>query len=400
MSLLGEKNFKMKMRDVETAFKYRRFPYPKRSVELIALLAISCTFFLFMHTNKLNSRLKEMEMKLQPSEFSALGLTGNNHLDGPKHEDTNTLHGTYQYLKSTGQLYTLKAKYLNNTIVASKESLIFNRLEKVGSQSLMTLIAQLSKVNNFTAYVNEVNAQTRTIYPEDEEEAIAEEIHNVEGAMSYVEHFNWLNFTKYGLPKPIYINLVRHPIQKVMSAYYYIRHPAVYGYYLQRGSRKLEPKEYFDTSFNDCVKAAKIPDCRFEPDVTGFNDWRLFSLYFCGNDPVCKNFNSPIATQIAKQNIEREYAVVGSWEDTNITLTVLEHYIPRFFRGATQLYYSDKSGKFKKNATPHNTNLEPEVEAKLKMQFSHEIELYNFCKQRLYKQYIAIKKEELMDKYH
>lgn len=48
-----------------------------RSVELIAILAISCTFFLFMHTNKLNSRLKEMEVKLQPSEFSALGLTGN-----------------------------------------------------------------------------------------------------------------------------------------------------------------------------------------------------------------------------------------------------------------------------------------------------------------------------------
>uniref|UniRef100_A0A1A9ZA32 Uncharacterized protein n=1 Tax=Glossina pallidipes TaxID=7398 RepID=A0A1A9ZA32_GLOPL len=47
------------------------------SVELIALLAISCIFFLFcMHTNKLNSRLKEMEMKLHPSEFSALGLTG------------------------------------------------------------------------------------------------------------------------------------------------------------------------------------------------------------------------------------------------------------------------------------------------------------------------------------
>ncbi|KAI8041640.1 hypothetical protein M5D96_005905 [Drosophila gunungcola] len=34
-----------------------------------------------MHTNKLNSRLKEMEVKLQPSEFSALGLTGN-HISG------------------------------------------------------------------------------------------------------------------------------------------------------------------------------------------------------------------------------------------------------------------------------------------------------------------------------
>lgn len=60
----------------------------------------------------------------------------------------------------------------------------------------------------------------------------------------------------------------------------------------------------------------------------------------------------------------------------------------------------DKTGKFKKNATPHNTNLDPEVEAKLKVQFSYEIELYNFCKQRLYKQYIAIKKEELMQKYN
>ncbi|XP_075160328.1 heparan sulfate 2-O-sulfotransferase pipe isoform X10 [Haematobia irritans] len=399
MSLLGEKNFKMKMRDVETAFKYRRFPYPKRSVELIALLAISCTFFLFMHTNKLNSRLKEMEMKLQPSEFSALGLTGNNHLDGPKHEDTNTLHGTYQYLKSTGQLYTLNARQLNNTIHSGQEAIFFNRLEKVGSTSLGSLLVNLAKVNNFTPYVNQEFVPNPLLLPLDLERSIAQEINEVNGAMSYVEHINWINFTKFDLPKPIYVNLMRHPIQKVMSAYYFLRKPEVFAFYRKRG-RKMESEEWFKTSFNDCVKKGEIPECIFEGRIQYNMDWRRFSLHFCGNKPVCKNFNSPIATQIAKQNIEREYAVVGSWEDTNITLTVLEHYIPRFFRGATQLYYSDKSGKFKKNATPHNTNLEPEVEAKLKMQFSHEIELYNFCKQRLYKQYIAIKKEELMDKYH
>lgn len=54
---------------------------------------------------------------------------------------------------------------------------------------------------------------------------------------------------------------------------------------------------------------------------------------------------------------------------------------------------------FHKNATPHNSDLEPEVEAKLKIQFGYEIELYNFCKQRLYKQYIAIKKQELMKQF-
>lgn len=41
---------------------------------------------------------------------------------------------------------------------------------------------------------------------------------------------------------------------------------------------------------------------------------------------------------IAKMNVERDYAVVGSWEDTNVTLTVFEHYIPRFFRGAKKVF--------------------------------------------------------------
>ncbi|XP_075160325.1 heparan sulfate 2-O-sulfotransferase pipe isoform X7 [Haematobia irritans] len=401
MSLLGEKNFKMKMRDVETAFKYRRFPYPKRSVELIALLAISCTFFLFMHTNKLNSRLKEMEMKLQPSEFSALGLTGNNHLDGPKHEDTNTLHGTYQYLKSTGQYDKLSTKDLNNTQTAERDVILFTQVPRTGSTTMKNLLKALSNKNDFTAYSSDEPPAPYTYVKDAKVEEFIEEFFDLEGYFSHSEHMNWIDFAPYDLPRPIYLGLVRHPIDKVMSAYYEERHPYVFNSRLiENPDTKIPQKPYFDTSFNDCVKLGQRAGCKFEAKAYFNKDWRRLAMHFCGKKDICKNFNSPIATQIAKQNIEREYAVVGSWEDTNITLTVLEHYIPRFFRGATQLYYSDKSGKFKKNATPHNTNLEPEVEAKLKMQFSHEIELYNFCKQRLYKQYIAIKKEELMDKYH
>lgn len=51
-------------------------------------------------------------------------------------------------------------------------------------------------------------------------------------------------------------------------------------------------------------------------------------------------FDSPLAIQIAKRRVEEEYAVVGTWEDTNITLTVLENYIPRYFAGATTIYPS------------------------------------------------------------
>ena len=42
----------------------------------------------------------------------------------------------------------------------------------------------------------------------------------------------------------------------------------------------------------------------------------------------------------AMHNVEQNYAVVGVLEDLNKTLTVLEHYVPRFFKGALNTYWS------------------------------------------------------------
>lgn len=66
----------------------------------------------------------------------------------------------------------------------------------------------------------------------------------------------------------------------------------------------------------------------------------IFSFHFA------RPFNTEGALQMAKNNVERDYAVVGSWEDINVTLTVLEAYIPRFFSGATKLYYGNWSKFF------------------------------------------------------
>jgi hypothetical protein len=37
--------------------------------------------------------------------------------------------------------------------------------------------------------------------------------------------------TRYGLPEPIYVNLVRDPVERVISWYYYVRAP---WYYVER----------------------------------------------------------------------------------------------------------------------------------------------------------------------
>ena len=68
----------------------------------------------------------------------------------------------------------------------------------------------------------------------------------------------------------------------------------------------------------------------------------------------------------------------------------MEHYIPRFFTNATatyKLYMQDK---------PKNkNNIKQKVSKKIKdlvaANFTVEIDFYEFCKQRFYKQYLAMK---------
>lgn len=57
-------------------------------------------------------------------------------------------------------------------------------------------------------------------------------------------------------------------------------------------------------------------------------------------------FNTVGALERAKLAVEKHYAVVGVLEDMNTTLTVLENYIPRFFQGATDVYYGKEFVNF------------------------------------------------------
>lgn len=94
---------------------------------------------------------------------------------------------------------------------------------------------------------------------------------------------------------------------------------------------------------------------------------------------------------MAKRAVETEYAVVGSLEDLNVTLNVLEHYIPRYFKGATKIYH-ENIGDSKKNMNGWKPAvIKDEVREILKKNFTMEYEFYHFCKQRLYNQFLALK---------
>lgn len=115
----------------------------------------------------------------------------------------------------------------------------------------------------------------------------------------------------------------------------------------------------------------------------------------------------------AKRSVEQQYAVVGVLEDFNVTLTVFEHYIPRFFKGASKVYYgkfefnvkiklntifilkpsislTGDMGLHKVNHNAFKPLVSEAVKDIVRKNFTREIEFYQFCRQRLYRQRLAL----------
>lgn len=111
----------------------------------------------------------------------------------------------------------------------------------------------------------------------------------------------------------------------------------------------------------------------------------LFLCFFIFHRP----FNSKGALERAKYNVETQYSVVGVLEDLNTTLAVLEKYVPRFFAGATEIYYNEIKNFNKINKNNFKPPVSEEIKNLLRQNFSREIEFYKFCKQRLHRQFLA-----------
>lgn len=150
------------------------------------------------------------------------------------------------------------------------------------------LINNLGKRNGFETFRNVIRPWRPITDDKDEELDLVEQLSELPEPGAYVEHANYVNFTEHDMPRPIYINMVRDPIQKVISAYYYQRHPLIFAQSLMRNPKKrMQSKQFFDTSFNDCVRQRIPPYCVFDSHNPFNGDWRRFSLHLCGNKEIC-----------------------------------------------------------------------------------------------------------------
>ena len=87
---------------------------------------------------------------------------------------------------------------------------------------------------------------------------------------AYIKHINFLDFEEFDRLNPIYINMVRNPIDRVISWYYYIRQ----GWYqLNRQAttvpasklslkKNVMPPPRFKMTFEECFRQ-KDPECTY-----------------------------------------------------------------------------------------------------------------------------------------
>ena len=88
--------------------------------------------------------------------------------------------------------------------------------------------------------------------------------------------------------------------------------------------------------------------------------------------------------------MEKSFAVVGVLEELDKTLTVLENYLPRFFTGVRDIYNKNKAYWKSINRNNVRPKVDPGVRRAVASNMTVETEFYEYCKQRLHKQYLAL----------
>ena len=254
---------------------------------------------------------------------------------------------------------------------------IYNRVPKTGSSTMQDLLWLQVNETDLFAY-EQVYEYWHRANSKAEEEEMVKEWKEIQNTTVWEKHLYFIDTSRYDLEfKANWINIVRDPIDRYISEFYFLRRASRWAYQADR-----PPQDWFDLDLNECLET-NDPNC--DLNVNYLTEQQL--TYFCGSAPECRTLGSVEALQRAKYNTEKFYSVVGVTEHLRISLLLLEQYLPRYFTGFLKLYGRQeflgqahaRSGTNKKDILPSNRKI---LEKKLKM----DMEFYEFVLQRLFNQ--------------
>lgn len=257
--------------------------------------------------------------------------------------------------------------------------LVYNKVPKCGSTFIMSLLGKLAKLHNYK-YVS-ANTPVPRLKPGEEAKVVNYlKSESKTKPLAWDRHLHTLDWAKHEPELQVnLVNMVREPVDKFMSMFYYIRAPWKWSH-LPLSRRP--PTSWFQKTLDNCVlqndKECQIGGHFPSPVVPEGLVVDLQLTYFCGQQAQCNNASSRWAITRAMQTVESRYSVVGVKEQFNSSLRVMEGYLPEWFGGARGV--SDLMKK--KNTNPHPEPSTQVLEI-LKQRLHLDTEFYQFVKQRL-----------------
>ena len=327
-------------------------------------------------------------MKVQKSDFMSIFLAS-----------MTVLY--YKYTCSMKSNLSKLQKSLNVTSNYNQSFVIFNQVPKTGSEQMMYIIDVLAPKNQFLNISSNPEFQKKKgqfqIFPDKAVRYFYVDmlqfyrLGTTFPRIVYKKNMHFLNFEEFNLTNPIFVSMVRNPLERIISWYYYHRlswNLVLDGHY----SNPIFYKE----SFEECVEA-KREHCQFINETLVISEaseadsQKSQISYFCGHDLDCQYFGHEKALQLAMRNVDKYYSVVGILEEMQWTLPVLESFLPVYFSGASTIF-EDLGKNAKINRNPVKPQVREDIKKMVAQNMSLEFAFYEFCKQRLYKQYLSLGK--------
>ncbi|XP_071485108.1 uronyl 2-sulfotransferase-like [Diadema antillarum] len=252
------------------------------------------------------------------------------------------------------------------------EAVVYNRVGKCGSRSVITVMRELALKNKFHFVSSLVYNKTR-ISPV-HEGMLVNVVGRLERPFIFQRHLHFVDFRRYQMQQPKYINIIRDPLSRMVSQYYFRRFGD------GKSERKYSGTDKYQT-FDECVLRGKT-------ECLGKKSFYIIP-FFCGQDPRCKD-PTEWSLEKAVRNFNERYVAVGLLEELDNTFRVFEKVLPQLFAGAMDIYTKTVSGELRGNITrmftKHKVKPSPRVAAIMQRNMRLEYKFYNMVRRRFQEQ--------------
>jgi len=308
-----------------------------------------------------------------------------------------------KHLKDGDKRYISKTVRQRN-LVRDKNSrpmlIYYNRIPKCGSTFFTSLLNKTSEYQKLYSVKNFHHRGIRFSFKNDHEkrrffQEIEKEITSKSKSTLYVRHQYFTDFHEYQIKSKnenfknsdsvFYMNMLRDPVERFISEFYYKRHGSEQTVDVENLSKVTGIKNR-NLTLNDCVSQRKQECTSVKQTLT---------MFFCGQDDDCiENSHRPKALEKAKANLINVYDFIGVHERFEDSIRILEASLPNVMKG---LYSNYKLMQEETGQVTRKKGKVAELSKRvLRKHLKNDVDLYEFARVVFHKRYAKFQQDGLI----